>query len=282
MPRTGARAGLVAGLAGVAVAASLSGCGGWDAPGRDQVPVRAESGGDLEPAPQPGPSSTASPRVGDPDSGFGGGSGGSGGGSGGEGPRAGDFVLRSFPEVADFFEEDATAADFSEFAEEDFAACLAVAVERVEDRSIESAYGPLLYDEASQFSLTSTASIVAEETIANDREIMQLPAYPRCFAEAAADVVLEDSLASLGEGSGLAIEIRKAEFAATPPGATARITTIISMLWPDETHIDIYYDVIMVLEGRVEATVHASGGEPLPEDVVAAAVAQVVEKVDNQ
>nr|MDT0666763.1 hypothetical protein [Micromonospora sp. DSM 115978] len=155
--------------------------------------------------------------------------------------------------MADFLEEEATAADFSEFSEEDFAACLGVEVARVEDRSVESAYGPLLYDEASQFSLTSTASIVAEDTIVNDREIMRLPEYPRCFAEAAADVVLEDSLAALGEGSGLAIDIRKAEFAATPPGATARITTIISMVWPDDTHIDIYYDVITVLEGQVEA-----------------------------
>ena len=279
MPRTGARAGFAAGLVGVTVAVSLTGCGGWDAPGRDQVPVRVESGTEPEPTPQPGPSlsASASPDVDAPGSGQAGGE-----SPEGEGLRAGDFVLTSFPEASDFGVEDSTAADFTEFSEEDFAACLGVAVELVADLSSESAYGPLLYDEFSEFSLTSTASIVSEQTLLSDREIMLLPEYPRCFAEAAADLVLEDALASMGEGSGLAVEISKAEFAATAPGVTARIATVISMVWPDETHIDIYYDVITVLEGRVEATVHVSGGEPYPEDVVAAAVAQVVEKVQNQ
>jgi hypothetical protein len=196
--------------------------------------------------------------------------------------RATDFILEPGPETAGFTVEKSDKSDYTEFPEQEFADCLGVPVELVRDRSMQTAIGPRISDKLTGFSLASMAAIVSEDVLASDREVILRPEYPGCAAELARDMFIKRLIADRGEGTGVSIRIAQSGAVPAPAGATARWNLVMSVSDPTGVLFETYYDAIFVFEGRVEATIYAYGVEPIDEQVVSAATAQVVEKVKHQ
>lgn len=196
--------------------------------------------------------------------------------------RAGDYLLAQGPETSGFTVEDADQSDYTKLPEQEFADCLGVPVELVRDRSEQTAYGQLIFDEQTGLALSSTAAIVSNDVLTSDLATIARTEYPGCLAEFAGDVILQQVIGDAGEGSGVSIGVVRAEAAPPPAGATARVNTVLSVSDATGELLEIYYDIVSVYEGRVAATIYANGVDPLDERIVAAATAQVVEKVRRQ
>jgi hypothetical protein len=174
-------------------------------------------------------------------------------------------------------------SDYSEFPEKEFADCLGVPVGKVRDRSEQTAFGRMFSDDLTGLSLSSTAMIVPADALRSDLTVIARTEYPGCVAEFAGDAILQQSIADLGEGSGISVDVVHAEAVAPPPGASARINLVLSAKNSDGDLSELYYyDVVSVYRGRVEATIHANGRDPLDEEVLAAATSQIAEKARHQ
>jgi hypothetical protein len=250
------------------VGALAAGCGGWDPPDlpppetpATAAPVpgaRAKTPGSAPSARRPAPGAARD-------------------------LRAGDFLLEPGPETSGLAVSRSDRSDYSEFPEKEFAECLGVPAEKVRDRSEQTAFGRMFSDDLTGLSLSSTAMIVPADALRSDLTVIARTEYPGCVAEFAGDALLQQAIADLGEGSGIAVDVLHAEAVPPPPGASSQINLVLSTKTADGDVSELYYyDVVSVYRGRVEATIHANGHDPLDGEVLAAATAQVAEKARHQ
>jgi hypothetical protein len=167
------------------------------------------------------------------------------------------------------------------------AKCLGIAVERLDYEPIDEATGADFVSKTDDTLVVgSDAQVVLASQAASDREVLRHPRFAECYGAALKRYLAEDNA---NPTSKVDMELVAFETVDPPAGATGASRISIDFTRAGARVAAIVFDLVFIVEGRVEATLTFSNagvksnlGEPIPAGVAQAMVDQVATKIDRQ